>query len=206
MTRAWCYKCQRAGSTCLCEHVRRVSSKTRICLLQHPKERRVAKNTAVLVKLCLERTVLISQFKPDLALVKLLPTFGNVGVLMPTPDSTLLTPDLGLDTLIIPDGTWSQARTILRDATLLNELPRYHLPPGPPSNYRVRKPPSDRHVSTIEATVRSLRTLEEGDYSELLDLFDVMVERWIEFLPEEQVKQIVLASKVRCAYIEKMNG
>jgi hypothetical protein len=62
--------------------------------------------------------------------------------------------------LLMLDGTWHQARALFRDHAWLKTLPRYSLTPSEPSRYRIRREPSARHVSTIEAIVQCLEILE----------------------------------------------
>ena len=66
---------------------------------------------------------------------------------------------------------------------ILNEFPHYAFVPEKPSNYRIRKEPDEAFISTIEATVAALRIIDKdpNKYGELLDLFDRMVDRQIDF-------------------------
>jgi hypothetical protein len=63
-------------------------------------------------------------------------------------------------TLVVVDGTWWQARKIIRKNPRLAALPRYAFTPDVPSQYRIRKEPADTCVSTIEALVHVLGVLE----------------------------------------------
>ncbi len=88
--------------------------------------------------------------------------------------------------LIVPDGTWRKARKIVRMNPVLNTLPRLSLPPGEPSEYRVRKASEPAAVSTIEAISRSLSLLEPGqDFQRLLAPFKVLVQQQIQAMGEE---------------------
>jgi len=80
--------------------------------------------------------------------------------------------------LVVIDGTWHQAKTMLRDIPALKSLPRYCLSPISPGNYRIRREPSDTSLSTLEATVAALRILEPEtpDIERLLDAFGKMVD------------------------------
>jgi hypothetical protein len=82
-------------------------------------------------------------------------------------------------TLIAVDGTWSQARGLLRKNPALAALPRVALSPGPPSAYRIRRQPAEHCVSTLEALARALDILEDspGTFQEaLLQPLHVLVE------------------------------
>lgn len=86
-------------------------------------------------------------------------------------------------TLVVVDGTWWQAKKVLRENPELRALPRYAFAPATPSEYRIRREPADDHVSTIEALVHALGFLE-GDparFEPLLAPFRAMVERQLAF-------------------------
>jgi len=85
--------------------------------------------------------------------------------------------------LIVPDGSWPQARAHQQRGPL-----RHHtcvtLPSLGPSQYRLRSEPQLGGLATLEAIARALRILErDGDAisAAMLDLFCVMVERTLWF-------------------------
>jgi len=63
-------------------------------------------------------------------------------------------------TLIVPDGSWRQARRVGRREPALAGMTRVTLPPGPPSEYRLRREPQARFVSTFEAIARVLGAID----------------------------------------------
>ena len=80
--------------------------------------------------------------------------------------------------LVVLDGTWSQASKLLKENPRLAALPRMSFQPDEPGRYRIRREPTDMHLSTIEAVAAVLGALE-GDvegYRALLRPFDQMVE------------------------------
>lgn len=82
--------------------------------------------------------------------------------------------------LIVPDGTWRQARRIVQANPILETLRRLSLPEGEPSRYRVRKARETAAVSTLEAIVRALSMLEpERNFQPLLGPFNVLIEQQI---------------------------
>ena len=86
--------------------------------------------------------------------------------------------------LVVLDGTWSQAKKLLTSNPRLAALPKLSFQPAEPGRYRIRKEPTDQHLSTIEATAAVLGALE-GDvdaYRALLQPFDAMVETQLGFL------------------------
>ena len=81
-------------------------------------------------------------------------------------------------TLIVPDGTWRQASKVRSRMAGLLEVPLVTLPPGPPTQYRLRAEPHEGGLATMEAIARAFGILEgEGVQGELERLFRIMVER-----------------------------
>jgi len=80
--------------------------------------------------------------------------------------------------LLVPDGTWSQARRLmLRDAALRGAEP-VALPPAEPSRYRLRRHEREGALCTLEAIAHALGVLEgPAIEAELLTLLDVFVTR-----------------------------
>jgi hypothetical protein len=73
-------------------------------------------------------------------------------------------------TLIVIDGTWPQAKQLLRRNPDLAALPRVAFSPGAPSAYRIRPQPAEHCVSTVEALARALDVIEgpPGRFEEAL--------------------------------------
>lgn len=175
-----CYVCYRPITACFCDVIPSIDNRTHILILQHVKERFHAFNTARIVKQALKNSELIVDQTPSLAAASL-PLLESTGVLFPGRDAKLLS-EIPVDDrpsqLIILDGTWHHARTLMRDIPALHRLPRYRLDPVAPSTYRIRKEPTASALSTLEATVAALRVLEpetEG-LGRLLGAFDRMID------------------------------
>ena len=87
-------------------------------------------------------------------------------------------------TLVVIDGTWHQARALLRKNRALLTMPRYGFRPTRPSEYRIRREPREDYVSTIEAMALALGALE-GDpqrFEALLVPFRAMVDMQLAFV------------------------
>lgn len=103
---------------------------------------------------------------------------------MPGPgahDLETLAPEARPRRLVVLDGTWPQARKLLRDNSWVAALPRVCLRPKQPGQYRIRRAPRPEQLSTIEAIVEALRILEsdtEG-LDALLAAFHTMIDRQI---------------------------
>ncbi|AKT37448.1 uncharacterized protein CMC5_015890 [Chondromyces crocatus] len=102
-------------------------------------------------------------------------------LLFPDPSAPVISPELVNDepvALLIPDGTWKQARRITqRDPAVLGAQ-RVNLPPGAPSRYGLRRSPRPEALSSFEAAARALGVLEgEAIETRLMAAFDLWVER-----------------------------
>src|SRR5262249_39119653 len=81
------------------------------------------------------------------------------------------------------DGTWWQARKLLRRNAVLAGLPQIRFTPPAPSNYRIRREPADHCVATVEALAQVLGALE-GDparFAALLRPFEAMIDTQIHY-------------------------
>jgi DTW domain-containing protein YfiP len=164
-----------------------VETRTRVLILQHPRERDVAIGTARMASLCLPNSELAigadwsesARLKaalsdPERPAVLLYPGEGAIDV--------TANPPAGPVTLIVVDGTWRQARNLVKHNPAIAALPKYAFTPPAPSNYRIRKEPDEAYVSTIEALFYVLGALE-GDparFEALLVPFRAMVDTQIE--------------------------
>lgn len=175
-----CYECFRPISLCFCEAIPRIDNRTDILILQHVGERSHPFNTARIVQQALRRCHLIADHNQRLG-THHLPIQANAGLLYPRANAPCLT-ELATDRrpaqLVIIDGTWHQAKTIVRDVPQLRDLPCYRLAPSSPGQYRIRLEPDAQSLSTVEATVAALKVLEPDTVGldQLLTAFDKMVE------------------------------
>ncbi|MEZ4391636.1 MAG: tRNA-uridine aminocarboxypropyltransferase [Polyangiales bacterium] len=170
-------------SVCWCDHAVSLRSRTRVVILQHPREAKVAIGTVAIAARCLpdarvERGV---RFDPA-ALQEIL--YGDPArppvILFPTDDARDLRdePFAHDVTLVLLDGTWSLAAKLLKHNEALRALPRVRFSPTRPSQYRIRKEPAEHCVASIEALAEALGALE-GDpekFSALLAPFAAMVD------------------------------
>jgi len=168
---------------CYCAALPTIETATRIVILQHPRERDMPIGTARMATLCLPNADLHVGLRWDghPALVAALGDPGRTPILLypgPTARDVLNDPPKGPVTLVVVDGTWSQAKTVVRDNPILQILPRYAFATPEPSHYRIRREPRAEYCSTIEAVMHALGALE-GDparFRALLDPFHAMVE------------------------------
>lgn len=152
-------------------------------MLQHPKEAGKALGTARMAHLSLPGSSLhvgTSWDESDVLRRACSDPDRPPVLLHPGPDARdlLADPPRAPVTLIVPDGTWSQTRALVRASRELGRLPRYAFQPPEPSRYRIREEPSPEHVSTIEALAWALGAIEGEPerFRALLRPFQVMVD------------------------------
>jgi DTW domain-containing protein YfiP len=179
--RATCARCLRPQATCLCALARPIAHRTEVLVLQHPQEQRQAKNSVALLRLSLAHCEVVvgDRFEPE-ALQALLHRPGR--------DTRLLYPDVSAAPapsappptaqtplrLVVIDATWRKSLRMLLEHPALATLPRLSLDAPPPTRYRaIRAARRADQVSTLEATMHALTTLEgpSFDATPLLDAF-----------------------------------
>jgi DTW domain-containing protein len=188
--RPTCFRCHRPRSHCYCAHVPTLSSRTEIVFVQHPREADMPVGTARMAHLSLPSSTLIEGVRIDAhpRMQELFARPSDVAVLFPSarsePESAwMVRPP---KTLVVIDGTWSQAKKILKLNPQMASLRQLHFTPEKPGNYRIRKEPTDQHVSTIEAVSLMLERLENNPvFQRMLEPFDWMVDRQIDHIGKE---------------------
>ncbi|MPQ67404.1 MULTISPECIES: DTW domain-containing protein [unclassified Pseudomonas] len=191
MSRARCERCLRPESHCLCALIPQLDSRTRVLLLQHPSEVNHALNTARLAALGLTNAELrVGEVFEDLPQLLQQPGY-QAKLLFPAEDAQPLQVYAAAPSelpllLVVPDGTWRKARKMLYLNPLLAALPRVTLEAGAVSRYRLRKAPEPGALSTLEAIVQALETLEAPvSFAALLRPFEALIEGQIRAMGEE---------------------
>ncbi|AMB85376.1 hypothetical protein AWM79_08680 [Pseudomonas agarici] len=186
MSRARCDRCLRPETHCLCALIPQLDSRTRVLVLQHPSEVGHALNTARLATLGLTNAELrVGEVFEDLPALLNQPGY-QARLLFPADDAQLLRAyRLAAEEepllLVVPDGTWRKARKLLYLNPLLAALPRVTLGLGRVSRYRLRKAPEPGALSTVEALVQALETLEQPtSFDVLLKPFEALIEGQIQ--------------------------
>jgi len=181
--RAMCARCRRPLRVCYCAALPSLATQTRIVILQHPREKDMSIGTARMAQLCLPEAELHVgiQWGESAAFLRAISDPARPAVLLspgPTARDIFTDPPTGPVTLVVVDGTWSQAKVVVRDNPCLQALPRYAFATPEPSQYRIRKEPRAEYVSTIEALMHVLGVLERDParFRALLDPLNAMVD------------------------------
>jgi hypothetical protein len=188
--RPTCYRCRRPARACICATISRVPNRTALLVVQHPRERGHPFGTLRIARLGLSRLTIdvasrdatgrtVSTAKPPLA----------AALLYPCPSASELStvpPAERPQALVVLDGTWPQARKLLRDNPWIGSLRRVALHDPPPGRYRIRKAPRPGQISTIEAIVAALEVLEPQTpgFEALLAAFEAMIDHQLELSGE----------------------
>lgn len=180
-------RCERCGlhlGLCLCADLVPLVLATRVVVVRTAREAPQPTNTGRLVPLALAGGEVRTREGHGAPLppgTDLLDAARRTLLLFPGPGSVELARD-GADprpvTLVVPDGTWRAARRMAVREPALAGLARVHLPPGPPSRYRLRSHPDRNCLATFEAVARALGILEGPLVrTQLEHLFTRFVER-----------------------------
>lgn len=180
--RPTCRRCLRPETFCVCAGLGPIPSRTRVVLLQHPREARLAICSAWLTRIALENAELHRgiRFEADPRLRDLARAEGTA-LLYPGAAAVPAGALAGRPPthLVVVDGTWLQAEKMLVANPALAALPRVTLAPGHESGYgELRREPALGHLSTIEAVAHALGALERdpGRFEPMVRAFRRMVE------------------------------
>jgi DTW domain-containing protein len=180
---------------CICALIQPIATRTRLVLLLHQLEQEKPTNTGRLAVRCLSNSRVIEprgarEIDPDPESDADADADADLAWIAPEREALLLFPHpeaKPLDdwrgstrpiTLIVPDGTWRQAKKARRRIAGLARLSCVTLPTGGPSTYRLRHAARPNRLATIEAIARALGILEGPEVQQRLDyIFRVMVDR-----------------------------
>lgn len=214
--RPTCYRCRRAAHLCACALLRPVPITFELAILMHPKEARVAIGTGRLVHRMIpgSHIIIAERLDDDPRLAHLLARPDlSPHLLFPLPGAIDLERDPGHPDLaplishpactrrplvLVPDGTWTTARKLVRLSDRLRALPALALVPPRPSRYgRLRKEPRPTCVSTLEAVHHLIDRLAAlglaapppaRAHDHMLSVMDELVARQLAFEPAPPVR------------------
>lgn len=177
-----CVGCRMHSERCICDHIPSITSRARWVLVQHHHEGHKTTNTGRLAALGIEDAQ-VAVFSSRLGPLVPPPTVeGPAWVLFPSEDAVApeTLPTDGLVTLIVPDGTWPQARKIVR-VEELRDLPRVGLPADAIARWSLRTESRPGGMSTLDAVCWLMRAVDGVEASEPLEtLARTMFERTID--------------------------
>ncbi|WP_282147713.1 tRNA-uridine aminocarboxypropyltransferase [Algibacter lectus] len=198
--RITCYKCMRPSSTCICEHISPLKTKTRFIILMHPKEYKKEKSgTGHITNLQLENSEIIVgvDFTNNKRVNDILAKENSSSFLLyPGKDNFNLSIRESLEinsfmgnnaNLFLIDGTWPCARKILKLSRNLQKLKRVSFDNTIKSKFIIKQQPESLCLSTIESVYTVLNLLKDSDLEEcdtkdFLIPFEKMIEHQLEYM------------------------
>ena len=170
---------------CFCDLIPVISNETPVTIITHYREKRLSSNTVHLAKETLENCELIERgligrrVSDDLKL----DSGYTYLYLYPDEDSVELNREF-VDSLekpvhlIVPDGSWSQARKIKKREPLFANMQSVRVPYLGPSKYQLRRQKYKEGLATFEAIARALGILEgETVQNDMEKIFSTKVKR-----------------------------
>jgi DTW domain-containing protein YfiP len=138
-----------------------------VVFLRHASERDRLTNTGHWAALALEGSAVLEHGAPGEPLDASGLDMPGAWVLFPSPHPP--PPDAAPPRrLVVPDGTWAQARRIVQRVPQLRTLPRLAVAAAPGA-LRLRRPLVAGGMSTIEAVAAGLRALGDVEAADALD-------------------------------------
>ena len=169
-----CAACGLPTDVCVCDELPTVATVTRIAVVMHRIESVRSTNTGrLVVKVVADSVLRVRGARDDV------PTEAPPGrrlVLFPSESARpLCGADAdGATTLVVPDGSWAQARRIARRDPWAREAECVSLHPTAASRYGLRRNPREGGLCTIEAVAAALAVLEGPSAAQpLLDAFEL---------------------------------
>lgn len=158
-----CETCGLPTVLCLCPDLPSIPVRTRVVVVMHHVEVFRGSNTGRLAVRILDGAELRVRGGRAAGPVAPEPE-GRRLLLFPTPGARVLSPadaaGPGPLVLVVPDGSWQQARRVGHREALAHGAEPVALPPGPPSRYTLRVIRRPGAVCTFEAIARALAVLE----------------------------------------------
>ncbi len=160
--RPTCPRCLRPEGFCVCAGLGPIPSATRVVMLQHPREARLAICSARLTRVALANAELHRGVSfEDHPRVREVLAAPGAALLFPGGVAAAEAAAAPPRVLVVIDGTWLQAEKMLAANPAIAALPRLSISPGRPSGYgELRREPAEGHLSTIEAVALALGALE----------------------------------------------
>ena len=184
--RAFCYRCVKPASVCICASLPQVDNRTQVHILQHPREQHRPIGTVRFAHLGLTNCAVEVNHPASGEPSRLAAQHHeNTALLFPSEHARAIESLPAAErpsTLVVLDGTWHQVTALMRNNAWLQGLPHLYLAEPAPSRYRIRREPQVHYLSTLEAIVATLARLEPetAGFPQLLQAFDAMIDTQID--------------------------
>lgn len=197
--RQFCFDCRKAKSACLCHELKPFKTETFFVILMHPKEakkERVGTGRITHQSLINSKIIVDEKFDDNPLVRELLDDSKyQPYILYPGKNALSLEQEKPLTfdhtenkklLIFVIDGTWSCAKTMMRESLCLHNLPRisFTMDDITQSRFSIKQQPSNYCLSTIESVYKVLQGLKnwgvesftEKQHENLLYLLEKMCE------------------------------
>lgn len=148
---------------CFCAEIPTLTTQVELVVLRHQMETFKSTNTARYAALAIPRLKLVEYGRPYEPLDSSLFSAPGTALLFPGGSSNFRP-----QRLIIPDGSWSQARRMVQRIPVVQTLPRFSLGPPPKPLDRLRREHLAEGMTTLESIVAALELLGEVEVADAL--------------------------------------
>lgn len=162
----FCSRCWLRSGLCYCGEIKQIELVTKVTVVMHAAERDKNSSTARLLSLMLKNCSIHQVGRPDTPFRGLPTSEPDVESLLLFPDASA--PELSSEyclelgkriQLVVPDGTWSQAKRIFQRNESLYKLRRVRIPPAQ-TEYCLRRNIHPGTLCTAEAVAYALGIIE----------------------------------------------
>ena len=169
-----CGNCRINYHFCVCSDLSATNVRSLVSLVVHVSELKLTSNTAQFVEKILPQNAEIfirGKVNEPFNAESILSRPGRALFLFPDENSVELNQDFkekfpGPYHLIVPDGSWNQAKRVKKREDKFDAGPTVRLPSGLLGEYKLRKAPQPDWVSTYEAVAYALGALESVECQE----------------------------------------
>jgi DTW domain-containing protein YfiP len=179
-----CMKCRVHLDNCYCHQIKPFNLNTKISLILNKKERFLTSNTAFLTQNSLSNCEIFIRGLENtpLPIEHVRPIGFQPLYLFPSDDAQVLSPEYLASfklpvNLIVPDGTWRQAKKMHTREEILRDIPRVKIGHTESSIYPLRRQVYDFGLCTHEAIAYALGEIEGPEVKEkLIENLKIMVD------------------------------
>ncbi|MEM7010762.1 MAG: tRNA-uridine aminocarboxypropyltransferase [Verrucomicrobiota bacterium] len=194
-----CLHCRRRLATCVCDHLRPFTTRSRFVILMHPKEFKkekvgtgrfshlILENSEMIVGVDLDQSQQLRKCFDDQVYQTVVLYPGDNSIDLSRDESASFFSEKPIQFIVI-DGTWQCAKKMMRLTTKLHTFPRVSFAPGRVSEFQVKHQPRPECLSTAESIHQVLLDLNRlgieqtgGREENLMDVFRQTVRQQIEF-------------------------
>ncbi|MBP9674388.1 MAG: DTW domain-containing protein [Bacteriovoracaceae bacterium] len=186
--RASCLSCFRPEKSCFCKTLKPFATETYFCILMHPKEaKKEPLGTGHLSHVCLKnsRIIVDETFDQNLEVQKILNSPDYFCMLLYPGDHahnitdhnfTSPLPSHKKRLIFVIDGTWSCAKSMMRESKTLHNLPRISFNTSQTSQFKIKQQPAAFCLSTIESFYYLLDGLKKWGHENITHEHQVLLE------------------------------